>query len=352
MYFCKEITNYVVMQLIMKQRIAFIDLAKGMCISLVALWHVLGKMCYDIDFFQIMFFFRMPLYFILSGLFFKTYGGLFPFFKKKTNKLIVPFVFTYLIIIVPSVFFLNSMDGISTSLHSFFEEKGRLFLGIVPSSWFLVCLFIVNLYFYSVSILAKNNIKVISLSCIILGISGYLMNAFGLYFPLWFDSSLTVLPFFLYGYLLRNYSNLLYGEIKMKQLSLFLLSLTALLFSFYILEHRDLLSLSFFHNTFGVKMISLYLGGISGSYCILFIAKYFQHIPVFSYIGRYSIVVLLTHQPILFVIRNVYYQLGISQEGFLNNFIIFVIIIFLSMSVIRFCIRFLPYFYAQKDIWK
>lgn len=336
----------------MKQRIAFIDLAKGICISLVALWHVLGKMCYDMDFFQIMFFFRMPLYFILSGLFFKTYGGLFPFLKKKTNKLLIPFIFTYVIIVFPSIFFLDKMNGIFISLQSFYEEKGRLFLGLVPSSWFLVCLFIVNLYFYSICIIAKNNIKVISLLCIVLGISGYLMNAFDLYFPLWFDSSLTVLPFFLCGYLLRNYSNLLYGEIKKKQLSLFILSLSALFFSFYILEHRDLLSLSFFHNTFGIKMISLYLGGISGSYCILVIAKYYQHIPVFSYIGRYSIVVLLTHQPLLFVIRNVYYQLGISQDGLLSNFVIFVIIILLSLPIIKFCVNFLPYCYAQKDILK
>lgn len=336
----------------MKQRIAFIDLAKGICISLVVLCHIMGNISKDMAFFQILFFFRMPLYFILSGLFFKTYGGITPFTKKKTNKLLIPFLFTFVIIVIPSILFQNRINGISTSLQSFYEEKGRLFLGLVPASWFLVCLFIVNIYFYAIFILAKNNIKVISLLCIILGISGYLMNVFGLYIPIWFDSSLTVMPFFLCGYLLRNYSNILYEDIKLKQFLLLLISLTALLSSYYILEHHQLISLSFYYNNYDVKIISLYLGGISGSYSILFIAKYLQHLPVFSYIGRYSIVVLLTHQPLLFILRNIFYQLGISQEDVMINLAIFAIIIILSIPIISFCIKYLPYCFAQKDIWK
>lgn len=336
----------------MKQRIAFIDLAKGICISLVVLWHVLRELTDGMDFFRIMFFFRMPLYFILSGLFFKTYGGIFPFFKKKTNKLLIPFLFSFVIIAIPSILFQDKCNGTITSIDSFLENKGRLHLGIIPSSWFLICLFIVNIYFYSVFILAKYNIKAISLLCIILGISGYLINSFGLYFPLWFDTSLTVMPFFLCGYLLRNYSTVLYGEIKVKQFGLFLLSLTALLFSYYVMEHRHLVLISFLCNNYGVNIISLYLGGISGSYCILFIAKYLQHLPIISYIGRYSIVVLLTHQPLLFILRNTFFQLGISQESVMINLLIFSLIILLSIPIIRVCVQYLPYFYAQKDLWK
>jgi fucose 4-O-acetylase-like acetyltransferase len=336
----------------MKQRIAFIDLAKGICISLVVLWHVLREQSDGYDFFQILFFFRMPLYFILSGLFFKTYDGFFPFIKKKTNKLLIPFLFTYFVLGIPSILFQDRWNGNSTSLYSFCEENGRLNLGLVPSSWFLICLFFVNIYFYSVFVVSKRNVKVISFFCIVLGILGYYINVLGLYLSLWLDTSLTVMPFFLFGYLIRNFSNILYSEIKKIYYIFFVISLTTLLLIYYIIEHRHLSSLNFIENVFGVTIVSLYLGGISGSFCILVIAKILKYVPVFSYIGRYSIVVLLTHQPLLFVIRNVYYQLGISQEGFLNNFIIFVIIMLLSLPVIKFCIRFLPYFYAQKDVWK
>lgn len=52
------------------QRIDFIDLAKGVCIFLVVIGHC--GVPIDIPGFEIV---RMPLYFILSGLFFKEYGG-------------------------------------------------------------------------------------------------------------------------------------------------------------------------------------------------------------------------------------------------------------------------------------
>ena len=58
-----------------KQRIEWIDTAKCICIILVILGHVFqffGTSNLINDIFST---FRMPLYFILSGLFFKQYGG-------------------------------------------------------------------------------------------------------------------------------------------------------------------------------------------------------------------------------------------------------------------------------------
>ena len=64
-----------------QKRIEFIDLAKGVCIILVVLGHCGAPI--PIPGLEIV---RMPLYFILSGLFFKDYGGGYNFFIKKTNK--------------------------------------------------------------------------------------------------------------------------------------------------------------------------------------------------------------------------------------------------------------------------
>ena len=79
-----------------KKRIEYIDLAKGICIIMVVLFH-LAKY-YDSTllinrFFKLI---RMPLYFFLSGFFFKTYEGFSDFLKRKSNKLLIPFVFWYL----------------------------------------------------------------------------------------------------------------------------------------------------------------------------------------------------------------------------------------------------------------
>lgn len=336
----------------MKKRIEYIDLAKGICISLVVLWHVLRDQAENIDFIQIMFFFRMPLYFILSGMFFKTYNDFSSFTKKKTNRLLIPYFFSLIFIAVPSVFFLDHMNGNNTTFTSFTDDKGRIYMGIVPSAWFLVCLFQVNLYFYSIFILARQNIKSISIICILLGLLVFFINSSGLYLPVWFDTSLTVMPFFLLGYLLKNSSNTLYESITKKHILHFILSLSILLSSFYILEHQHLESLSFYHNDFKIKIISLYLGGVSGSYAILLISKYFQHIPIISYIGRYSIVVLITHQPLLFIIRNIIYQLRINFVTITDNLIVYALIILLSLPTIKICIKYLPYFFAQKDLIK
>lgn len=70
----------------MQQRIEFIDLAKGICISLVVYQHVyMGDPNPKLMEFQD--YFRMPLYFILSGLFFKTYEG-FTSFTHKSFRIV------------------------------------------------------------------------------------------------------------------------------------------------------------------------------------------------------------------------------------------------------------------------
>lgn len=61
-----------------KPRIEFIDLAKGICIILVVIFH------FDVDI-PLLRPMRMPLYFILSGLFFKDYGGFINFLTKKNE---------------------------------------------------------------------------------------------------------------------------------------------------------------------------------------------------------------------------------------------------------------------------
>ena len=80
-----------------KQRIVWIDKAKGICIILVVLHHSLIHTHADFllsntNVENFLSAFRMPLYFALSGIFFKTYSSFSIFVIRKINKLIVPFV--------------------------------------------------------------------------------------------------------------------------------------------------------------------------------------------------------------------------------------------------------------------
>ena len=75
------------------KRIEFIDLAKGLCISLVLLYHIHD---FETNVERALLFFRMPLYYFLSGIFFKDYSGFIDFSIRKINKLIVPYLFFFL----------------------------------------------------------------------------------------------------------------------------------------------------------------------------------------------------------------------------------------------------------------
>ena len=77
----------------LKDRIDFIDLAKGFCIVLVVFTHVNSYFNLSYPLQETLSIFRMPLYFFLSGLFFKNYEGFCGFVKRKVNKLLIPFLF-------------------------------------------------------------------------------------------------------------------------------------------------------------------------------------------------------------------------------------------------------------------
>lgn len=335
----------------MKQRIEYIDLAKGICISLVVLLHVYGDL--SGAFIKIMNLFRMPLYFVLSGLFFKTYDGLFPFLKKKTNKLLIPFIFTFVFVIVPATLLLDMKDGLTISIKSvLWGTNGKLNLGIDGASWFLLCLFLVNILFYLIFLLTKRNIVGITVTTFTCGIIGYALSRFGIWLPLWLDSSLTAMPFFMMGYFLRNYSNILYGRLTIRDTATSLVLFLLLLIVYWFDETQSTGIIIYGNNDYDINIFSLYFGGFAGSYCILILSKRFGHLPGLSYIGRYSIVVLLTHLLYLFLFRNILYQLGIPQDGYMLNMLVYVLIMLLSLPTIKFCISCLPYWFAQKDLFK
>ena len=147
-----------------KQRIEYIDLAKGLCISLVVLYHI---HCFETTTETALQFFRMPLYYFLSGIFFKEYGGLAIFSIKKVNKLIIPFLFFFLVAyaagivchflhfyergIIEEPFHWNMIFDIFTKLgHG--ED-----IGYNVPIWFLLSLFEANLLFYLLRTRIKND---------------------------------------------------------------------------------------------------------------------------------------------------------------------------------------------------
>lgn len=182
-----------------KGRIEYIDLAKGFCILLVIAYHI--------DEFHLPFqmasLFRMPLYFFLSGLFFKTYSGFKEFAIKKVNRLLVPLLFFYVFGFV--YYCIEYWDYPSFEA---ITKEDTIYAN--PPIWFLISLFEVNLLSYAIFKLSRGRLAVMAVMFAVAGVGGYLLNVYKINIPLYVDTSLTCSVFFFMGYVLKHKSSYLY----------------------------------------------------------------------------------------------------------------------------------------------
>lgn len=149
-----------------KKRIEYIDLMKGICIILVILLHnQIHASNENIN--DILRNMRMPLYFCLSGLFFKEYNGFLDFVIRKFNKLIIPFIFFAYFPFVLCEIGLNYERSITT----------YLLMGIEPYNfplWFLRCLFITYiLYFLFYKITKRLPLTIQTIGIFLIAFSAY-----------------------------------------------------------------------------------------------------------------------------------------------------------------------------------
>ena len=339
-------------------RIEFIDLAKGFCIILVVAVHTADFCNVGFPLHTVIKSFRMPLYFCVSGLFFKRYEDFSGFLKRKTNKLAIPFFFFYLL---TSVLLANALHYVG------FEVRNSQYLGwqslysfITPEKfpnrpiWFLLCLFWVNTIFYGIVALSEKIFKEEgSRACSVIAITalcrttGYAMSTSGINLPAFIDTALSCMPFFCFGYLLKRYTDVLRPNMMDKYIPLWLIILAGVTFYFRGGEE----GMGFDPNETAVDII---IGGFAGSLAILLLSKRIGHLPLVSYWGRYSIIILCTHmlviQPTCLILRHIGFA-EVVPAGWMCV-ITLTIVMFSYLAIIPLCIKFIPWFTAQKDLIK
>lgn len=191
------------------RRIDFVDLTKGVCIILVVIAHV-GGAFEQLDTNSMLSCFRMPLYFFISGVFFKSYEGLFGFILRKINKLIIPFLFFYLSAflmkyivwkIAPGVFQLPvSWNELLVVFH------GHDLIKFNPPIWFLLALFNCNILFYLIHFLREKHLPIMFAVTLLIGCTGFYLGKLQIELPLYIDVSMTALPFYVAGFWIRRYN--------------------------------------------------------------------------------------------------------------------------------------------------
>lgn len=323
----------------MKDRIEYIDLAKGICIFLVVLDHISGYRYFSDGNYPMNDIFeqtRMPLYFILSGLFFKDYaGGIKEFLLRKTNRILVPYIF-FMVLYRLSAKAIYSLTNISI---------GEVWAPL----WFLLCLFWMNIVFATLYYIVKrffheSLISEIILGAIVLciGVGGYLAGNL----PLNIGTAMTSLPFLWMGYLLNRKLHLFEQRINKWWALLSSIILLSALHFLYMGENY------FFLNSYSAPLPFVYICGLMGTLAILMLSRVIKWLPVISYIGRYSIIVLCTHMAIVKGITHLPFNGEFWQNNTVQSFAVLALTIVCSVFFCWFLSKYLPWFTAQKDLIK
>lgn len=342
----------------MRDRIEYIDLAKGICIFLVVFSHVANFYhYYNFPLRYELTAFRIPLYYILSGLFFKPYGGGREFIIRKINKLLIPYLFFFTIgvIVTPYILFyifdftMNDWYGpnvIKCLILPFIRESSSN-----SPIWFLWTLFIINLLFYFSYDITKSyakNIYILGLLCFAIGLLGVGASILHINIKAHIDSALTGLPFFWFGYYLRHNTLFLEKETSFIKSFAIILSAVCLLWTTNRLLGGNT-EYGYWNNTFtNNPYFFIYPCGIIGAISILILSKLIKKIPVISYCGRYSLIILGSHYTILSIVGHLiqFHNTGLSVT------INFFLTLTTCIALIPMLTSFVPTMTAQKDLIK
>lgn len=322
----------------MRKRIEFIDLAKGICIIMVVMFHanILNTPTLKL--------LRMPLYFVLSGLFYKSYSGLFELIIKKANRLLVPILAFTLPIAILSCF-TTRQQGFDL-VDYYYYWQGHYY---TTSLWFLLVLFEVNILYALIQKITKSNLYLTGILACLSGGLGYYLITHNLANDLLINRALASLPFLYAGHQLNSVNILRKGRYNLKEATIS----TLLFLCLGGIVHLAGLEMDMFAGQYIGHPLLLFTVPIGLVISFLMICKAIKYIPYISYVGRYSIVILCVHHIIVgILLRDDIIQKLHMHTWTDTQYGLFVFTIALGISSL--CIpigkRYFPHIFAQKDV--
>lgn len=324
-----------------KPRIQFVDLAKGFCILLVLIDHCgiqTGAWTNHL---------RMPLYFVLSGLFFKDYGSSLEFLRKKTNNILIPFIVFYgiglLYAFTIDLICHNPLDVYRIGIPAFFYGGALNNYAL----WFLLALLWTNLLFLFISKISQKEgvrmIVVFTLACL-----SYWINIESELNYIYIGSALMSFPIFYFGYLLRK-TSILYGEAQNHTGLIW--GGIMLIITILIVYSLPLQPIKFANAIMvGPRIIQYTTCGL----CVmgfLLVCKNITWLPVISYMGRYSIIILVTHPMVIGISEVAFRRILPHLPTLIKSYCMLLITIIVCCFLIPFLKHYFPKITAQKDFF-
>ena len=285
-----------------QQRIAYVDIAKGLGILLVV-WGHSSKFL-----FNEIYAFHMPLFFFIAGFFFKDGIGWKDFVYKKVKALLIPFIIFYTSTLLFYYSLLN-MTGRGDQMNS------TVLLDYIPLGhdilntplWFFYALFWMSVFYYLLRKYIRNNGIILGISVFLYGLNEVLViNEICL--PMFINRSIGELIYMHLGFVFYNQ---LHAE-KLAACSLTyktkLVSLYAGVFVILYLLKTD--------SEIGAHILSPFVA-ICGTMTVIYLSAIIKNDKILAYLGKRSLVIFALHLPLFEVARPIAKRLfAIDEIGY------------------------------------
>ena len=329
--------NHILKKQQTSNRILWLDYAKIAGIYLVIIGH--GNLLAP-EWKQYIFAFHMPLFFIISGMFFHVKRRE-TFIKSIITRMIVPYLIINVICLAIENFgklFLGKWE-----MASFLKQLYAILLGVgyrtdycepvCTTLWFVVALIILHVLF-NISASLKY-VVFTTLVCIVSFIALKLINV-DTWFPI--DSAMLAAPFFSIGMLTQKY---LISIGNNKKINVFLRGGFFLLVCYIINRYNGRVNIN--GSNYGSNILLCYLAGVTGSVGFLMLCKALPEKIDCSRFAKGTFLIMGFHLMFISVFKALFYKLCPSVE--LNSVIgmfIGLLILITFKPIIGLCSRYFP----------
>lgn len=316
-----------------KERLTYLDVAKGIGILLVVIGHVyaFNRQIVDRFFVVWLYSFHMPLFFIISGMLiaYKDEKDIWKFVKKRIMGILIPYVFFSIFSII--VFAIVN----DFSREVFVQNVKATICGVgIDTLWFLPALFFGEVIFFVLRNLLKNKYVICIISAIIYTLGNFMMKDYGL-ICLFLGRICIAVGFIMIG----NYTMNLIRKRNMPWYGLIVIAILSVVLS-KINGFVDLNNLIFNNH------ILYLINSLTGTYLILEISKLID-IDEITYWGRNTLIVMATHLNIIYILFNKI--LGIHSFGYVTGMIVFVLLLAVERIIIYVVNRYMPFLMGRKQ---
>lgn len=298
-------------------RIQYLDLTKGVLMILVVMLHLggVGKSDYRI-YPEFCWLFMLPCFFIISGYFFSCRLPFKKFLWKKTRQLLIPYYVFGLPVVVYNYVW-GYVHGIpydevilSSSVHN-------------HPLWFIFSLYVMNVLFYAIKRYIKRDFFV---GATVLGLTllGLFIRFHNVIDIKW-TNSLEYLIYFWIGNLWKT-SGFELGNCPplLWFICVAVFAIIALPFQFSEWFYQIALSTPIY-----------FIGAVIGSFLLILIMKKIDRISPINFIGRNTLIILIMHEYILFVVCRLI--------GFSNPWILLTITLCILTAIAAIVNRYVPW---------